>query len=153
MKVNSSWTYNVSFFYRFPTSSAYSGKAIVALTGESGSVYASNTTELHGSQTEWTQINLTLTPTSSPSSTNNSFTISLPDAAGETIHFAMFSLFPPTYKNRINGMRIDLAEILIATQPKFWRFPGGNNLVRLFVRNISFLLWTHLYCQNRRSEI
>lgn len=32
-------------------------------------------------------------------------------AAGETIHFAMFSLFPPTFKNRANGMRIDLSTV------------------------------------------
>ena len=32
-------------------------------------------------------------------------------AAGETIHFAMLSLFPPTYKGRENGMRIDIAEV------------------------------------------
>ena len=33
------------------------------------------------------------------------------EAAGETIHLAMFSLFPPTYKGRENGMRIDIAEV------------------------------------------
>ena len=33
------------------------------------------------------------------------------EAAGETIHFAMISLFPPTYKGRENGMRIDIAEV------------------------------------------
>ncbi|KAF8607098.1 glycoside hydrolase [Ceratobasidium sp. AG-I] len=40
----------------------------------------------------------------------------------------MFSLFPPTYKGRANGMRVDLAEALAATKPGVWRFPGGNNL-------------------------
>lgn len=37
----------------------------------------------------------------------------------------MVSLFPPTYKNRENGMRKDLAEMLEAMHPKFMRFPGG----------------------------
>lgn len=32
-------------------------------------------------------------------------------AADQTINFAMLSLFPPTYKNRPNGMRIDIAEV------------------------------------------
>ncbi len=35
------------------------------------------------------------------------------------------SLFPPTYKNRPNGMRPQLAEMLAAMKPKFMRFPGG----------------------------
>ncbi|MBR6128853.1 MAG: arabinosidase [Bacteroidaceae bacterium] len=35
------------------------------------------------------------------------------------------SLFPPTYKGRANGCRIDLAEKLEALHPAFMRFPGG----------------------------
>ncbi len=35
------------------------------------------------------------------------------------------SLFPPTYKNRPNGMRPQLAEMLAAMKPRFMRFPGG----------------------------
>lgn len=37
----------------------------------------------------------------------------------------MVSLFPPTYKDRKNGCRIDLAEKLAAMHPAFMRFPGG----------------------------
>ena len=35
------------------------------------------------------------------------------------------SLFPPTFKGRENGCRIDLAEKLQALSPAFMRFPGG----------------------------
>lgn len=35
------------------------------------------------------------------------------------------SLFPPTFKGRENGCRIDLAEKLQALRPAFMRFPGG----------------------------
>ncbi len=35
------------------------------------------------------------------------------------------SLFPPTYKNRPNGLRPQLMEMLAAMKPKFVRFPGG----------------------------
>lgn len=35
------------------------------------------------------------------------------------------SLFPPTFKNRENGMRPDLANMLWQMHPKFMRFPGG----------------------------
>ncbi|MBO7068014.1 MAG: carbohydrate binding domain-containing protein [Bacteroidaceae bacterium] len=37
----------------------------------------------------------------------------------------MVSLFPPTFKGRENGCRIDLAEKLEALHPAFMRFPGG----------------------------
>lgn len=37
----------------------------------------------------------------------------------------MVSLFPPTYKNRENGCRPDLAKMLEELHPKFMRFPGG----------------------------
>jgi len=42
--------------------------------------------------------------------------------------FNLISLFPPTYKNRPNGFRIDLMEKLAAMHPNFLRFPGGNYL-------------------------
>ncbi len=35
------------------------------------------------------------------------------------------SLFPPTFKNRENGMRPQLAQMLASLHPKFMRFPGG----------------------------
>jgi alpha-N-arabinofuranosidase len=40
----------------------------------------------------------------------------------------LVSLFPPTYRDRPNGNRIDLMELLAAMQPAFLRFPGGNYL-------------------------
>ena len=39
--------------------------------------------------------------------------------------FDMISLFPPTYKDRPNGCRKDLAMMLEAMRPGFVRFPGG----------------------------
>lgn len=40
--------------------------------------------------------------------------------------FDMISMFPEnTFKNRKNGMRKDLGEMLEALEPKFLRFPGG----------------------------
>jgi alpha-N-arabinofuranosidase len=38
------------------------------------------------------------------------------------------SVFPPTYKNRVNGNRVDLMELLAGMHPAFLRFPGGNYL-------------------------
>ena len=41
------------------------------------------------------------------------------------VQIDMVSLFPPTFKNRENGMRPDLANMLWQLHPKFMRFPGG----------------------------
>jgi len=45
-----------------------------------------------------------------------------------TVWFGFVSLFPPTYKNRVNGFRPDTMELLAAMKPQFLRFPGGNYL-------------------------
>lgn len=45
-----------------------------------------------------------------------------------TFWLSLVSLFPPTYHNRPNGLRVDLMEKLAAMKPKFIRFPGGNYL-------------------------
>lgn len=42
-----------------------------------------------------------------------------------TVDFDVVSLFPPTFNNRENGLRPDLASMLKALHPKFFRFPGG----------------------------
>lgn len=46
------------------------------------------------------------------------------DKAGE-FQLDVVSLFPPTFKNRENGMRPDLAQMLADMSPRFMRFPGG----------------------------
>ena len=45
-----------------------------------------------------------------------------------TVWMTLVSLFPPTYKDRVNGNRIDLSEMLAGLHPAFLRFPGGNYL-------------------------
>ncbi|KAG9311101.1 glycoside hydrolase family 51 protein [Chiua virens] len=130
IKVDANWTYNASFYYKFPEISSFNGTATVALQSSTGQVYTSASLQMNGSQTTWRQVALRLTPTSSSNSTANNFTITFDgaDVAGQTINFAMFSLFPPTFNNRENGMRIDLANALYEMKPSFFRLPGGNNM-------------------------
>ena len=118
IKVDSSWTYKASFFYRFPTASSFSGTVTVGLRSSSGATLGSATATVRGSQTTWAQVNLSFRPTSSASDLANTFFVSVDGgaAAGQTINFAMFSLFPPTYKNRPNGMRVDIAEVSSRTR-------------------------------------
>ncbi|KIK69678.1 glycoside hydrolase family 51 protein [Collybiopsis luxurians FD-317 M1] len=150
IKVNASNTYTASFFYRFPTASRFSGPATLSLQTSTGQILGATNVTLSGSQTSWKHINTTIKPTTSASGLTNNFVVTVNGAAlaGETIHFAMFSLFPPTFKNRPNGMRVDIAEVskavlllcvlvgltrvflltLASMAPSFFRLPGGNNL-------------------------
>ncbi|EEB93188.1 hypothetical protein MPER_08196, partial [Moniliophthora perniciosa FA553] len=131
IKVSASSQYNASFFYRFPEASELSGDATVSLQSIDGETLGSATIKLSGSQTTWTQVFATFTPRTNAQNTNNTFVVAVDGgaAAGQTIHFALFSLFPPTFNNRPNGMRTDIADVLAEMGPKVWRFPGGNNLV------------------------
>ena len=46
--------------------------------------------------------------------------------AGTSVWLQVVSLFPPTYRNRPNGLRPDLVELVQAMGPTIFRFPGGN---------------------------
>ena len=70
---------------------------------------------------KWKKYTLTFTPDADVDYTR--FVIAA-DEPG-TLYLDMVSLFPPTFKNRPNGCRKDLAEMLEALHPKFMRFPGG----------------------------
>ena len=139
MKVETSALYNASFYYKVPQESNFSGDATIALQSSSGDVLASATVPISGSQTEWTQVAAELTPSSSAGDVNNVFTVTLDGAAaaGLTIDFALFSLFPPTFKDRPNGLRPDIAQALVDMGPSFFRLPGGNNLVGYFLVALS----------------
>lgn len=79
---------------------------------------------------DYTKLDATIFPESSAPSINNSFAITMnaSEVRGQTFFFSLISLFPPTFKDRPNGIRRDLAEALKGLNPKFLRFPGGNNL-------------------------
>ncbi|KAK0187261.1 glycoside hydrolase family 51 protein [Armillaria mellea] len=130
IKLTAGNTYNASFYYRFPESSDFIGELDASLQTSEGTVLASASVLVSGDQTSWKQVFVSLTSDITPDTTDNVFVITTDGAAasGLTINFAMFSLFPPTFNNRPNGMRIDIAETLQAMKPSFFRFPGGNNL-------------------------
>lgn len=113
IKVAAGDKFKASFFYRFPGISGFKGQLTIALQTTSGQVLASTAVSVSGTQATWQQVSVTLTPQTAPSSTSNIFSVTVDGAAGsgQTINFAMFSLFPPTFKNRDNGMRVDIAEV------------------------------------------
>jgi alpha-N-arabinofuranosidase len=117
--VTAGMPYKASFYYRFPISSSFTGTVTVGLQTTEGQVLAASQVLVCGSQTSWKQVNIKLVPTITPPSTANLFAITLDGdtANGQTIHFAMLSLFPPTFNDRPNGMRIDIAQVCLYMSP------------------------------------
>ncbi|KAL0058861.1 hypothetical protein AAF712_014442 [Marasmius tenuissimus] len=149
IKVTSGSEYIASFFYKFPSASPFNGPATISLQTSSGQILGSATVSLAGSQTSWKQVTAKFKPTTTPGSTDNYFAITVDGAAasGQTIRFALFSLFPPTFKNRPNGMRQDIAQALADMSPGVFRFPGGNNLVRSMTFLREFFIDANLHLE------
>ncbi len=70
---------------------------------------------------DWEKYTATITATADDPKAE--FTLTA-DKPGE-FRLDVVSLFPPTFKNRENGMRPDLAQMLADMHPTFMRFPGG----------------------------
>ncbi|KAF5389000.1 hypothetical protein D9757_005077 [Collybiopsis confluens] len=129
--VTAGWKYSGSFYYRFPTSPAtqVSGSFTVDLRSTTGTVFTSTTVPFTSSA-GWKKVTFSFTPSSTQTSVSNLFALSVNAAtvSGLTIEFTLISLFPPTFNNRANGIRMDLSQALLDMKPGFFRFPGGNNL-------------------------
>jgi alpha-L-arabinofuranosidase len=87
--------------------------------------------------TAWQRADFTLrTPAGIAPSTDNRLVVSLANCTGkqcatiadQDVWLAQVSLFPPTYKNRPNGARRDIATKLAALKLGLFRIPGGNYL-------------------------
>ncbi len=106
------------------------GIHVSLVSNDTGKVLA--TAALPALAGDWKQYNFTLKTTAVPPSatgavnTDNQIVVTF-DHPG-TVWLQLLSVFPPTYKNRTNGNRIDLMEKLAAMHPQFLRFPGGNYL-------------------------
>lgn len=125
--VRPSTTYQVSFFAK--SSAAAAGPLTVDLESTSGKVRASASV---GTVTStWKKYTATLTTArNAPVSSSNQFVISTssPSDSGGTLWLTIVSLFPPTYMNTANGLRVDLMQKLAALHPGYFRVPGGNYL-------------------------
>src|ERR1051325_7050525 len=103
------------------------GPITVTIESSDGkTVYASGTINLEKSQF-WKKYELTLTTTANVKPTTDARFVITTNRTG-LYYFNLVSLFPPTYKNRPNGNRPDLMQMMVDMKPKFLRFPGGNFL-------------------------
>ncbi len=113
-------TYKVSFFAK--AAPGFTGPLTASIESTNGNVLASAV--ISGVTGEWQKFETTLKTKSVTASKDNVFKITM--TAPGTIWLQEVSLFPPTYKNRPNGDRKDLSQLLADAHPKFLRFPGGN---------------------------
>jgi alpha-L-arabinofuranosidase len=75
---------------------------------------------------DWKRYEFTLTTGKIVPSAENHLLLTVGHAG--KVWIDLVSLFPPTYKNRENGNRPDLMEMMAAMHPTFLRLPGGNYL-------------------------
>jgi len=115
--------YTASFFAKGDAN--FSGPVTVDIESSDGATVFAQAT-IPGISTEWRQYTVTMTTGNVPASLTNRFVVSVQHAG--TVWLNLVSLFPPTYKNRANGNRIDLMQKLADMNPSFLRLPGGNYL-------------------------
>lgn len=125
--VTPSTTYHLSFYAK--AGAGFSGPLTASLENSDGQVWA--TAKIAAVTASWARYTATLTTAKGiPATLDNRLIISTSTAAaaGSSVWFAMVSLFPPTYDNTPNGLRIDLIEKIAALHPGYFRIPGGNYL-------------------------
>ncbi|HKE22720.1 MAG TPA: alpha-L-arabinofuranosidase C-terminal domain-containing protein [Bryobacteraceae bacterium] len=123
MELRPNTTYKGSFYAK--TDSASPSAVMVRLVDNDSGKAVATATVSDVAQT-WAQHAFTLKTAAAANSTHNHLEL-LVSRPG-TLWLQLVSLFPPTYKDSLNGNRIDLMEKLAAMHPAFLRFPGGNYL-------------------------
>ncbi len=123
MAVRPDTTYKGSFYAK--ADSADIGPITVALINDSTGDPAATTT-VPTISTQWKRYEFRLTTRSVQPSAGNHLLLTVGHAG--KLWIDLVSLFPPTYKNRENGNRPDLMEMMAAMHPRFLRLPGGNYL-------------------------
>ncbi len=110
--------YRLSFFAK--SDERFNGKVTVKLQKKDGRDLGSTTIKV-GFGKKWKKYTAEITATGNDPKAEFVLT---GEKAG---HFLLdvVSLFPPTFKDRENGMRPDLAQMLADMKPRFMRFPGG----------------------------
>ena len=116
--INNGETYNLSLFARLLSNSPVD--ISVSFQNPKGDALANG--KLTISSDKWQKYALTLTATGS----NDTCSLVILAKNSGKIAMDVISLFPEkTFKNRPNGMRSDLAQVLADMHPGFIRFPGG----------------------------
>lgn len=129
MKVTSDTQYTVRLSIRGTYEGDITGAFHDSISDETlGSTVAS----VKSTTGQWTNVEFpVLTPQATTNTPNNTFRFVFDDARsvqGQSIDVNLLSVFPDTFKDRENGLRIDLAETFAGLGSSWTRFPGGNSM-------------------------
>lgn len=121
-------TYRASFYAK---AKSFHGALTVSLESADGkTVFAKS--EISGVGSGWEKFETTLTTGGDITPSKENRLVISTTKPGTffnhhgTIWLQQVSLMPPTFKNRPNGNRTDISQLLDDAHPKFLRFPGGN---------------------------
>ena len=115
--------YRASFYAKAAT--GFSGALTVSIESNDGAVvYASG--PVAGVTDAWKKYTVALATDKVAESAGTRLVIS--SSVAGTVWLNLVSLFPPTWRDRPNGNRPDIMQLLADMKPSFLRFPGGNYL-------------------------
>ena len=119
--------YSGSFWVKGEYNGTFTASLQSALNDD---VFGSVEIESNATADEWVEHEVILVPHMDAPNSNNTFAITFDPAGlgGGSLDFNLISLFPPTYKDRKNGLRPDIMEALKGFHPSIFRIPGGNML-------------------------
>ena len=100
----------------------FKGTLKAKLESNEGSVYAQS--EDFKPTTAWQHFTCDLTASGISTVTGTNRFVLYASTTGD-VYFDVVTVLPPTWKNRPNGLRPDLAEKLDALKFKYIEFPGG----------------------------
>jgi len=111
-------SYELRFFLRPGT---FQGEVTAVLEGKDGKVLASHEFSMVKPSESWQEQKAVL----KAAGTDPAGRFALCFRGRGTLQVDWVSLFPPTFKDRPNGLRRDLATYLAELKPAFIRYPGG----------------------------
>lgn len=147
--------YTTNFFFRL-LSGAYipDGKLTIGFSDTNDQIrYGLSTIDVSTAiANNWMNVSSIISVHTNASTTENFFFIEFPTGSKGDFEFNLISCFPPTYKNRPNGARIDIAQVFADLKPGFVRFPGGNDLEGRSI--LERFIWNHTIgpLQNRPAR-
>ena len=128
INVTSAQSYSVSLYSR----GTYSGDLLCAFWSNTTNSMLGNTTfDMNQQESDgWVQYKGSITPFATAPDDANTFHCDFDGSKlqGQSIRFNLISVFPETWHDRPNGMRVDLSELVTDLNPKYLRMPGGNNM-------------------------
>ena len=130
MNVVEGEVYTLTFWAK--TDKSYSGKLWAELQDDAFANLGRTEFEVDLTS-EWKKFTIKITATSS----NTKGWLAIKGLEPMVVYLDVVSLMPPTYKDRPNGCRKDLAEMLEALNPRFVRFPGGCYVEGTWQNNVT----------------